>query len=167
MRTATIIPMSIQRMICSGCGAEANASCNCGVSYVPAAKRVAEYDKTNPGKSTRQAAADLGIGNKTVSRARQSAVSHDTPATVTGRDGKSYARKRVIDRDEEHYDAVNRRRVFDRCAADVVRKAEQGAGLIEAIGTEIDNEILETLDRVIDAWTTLRNILIERKNQNG
>jgi hypothetical protein len=29
----TVIKMSNQRMVCTGCGAEANASCNCGVSY--------------------------------------------------------------------------------------------------------------------------------------
>jgi hypothetical protein len=88
-----IHPISIQRMVCTRCGAEANASCNCGVDYVPAKQRVAEYDKTNPGKSTRQAADDLGISNKTVSKARQ-AVTEVTPeATVTGRDGKKYPAK--------------------------------------------------------------------------
>jgi hypothetical protein len=37
---STVIKMSIQRMICTGCGAEANASCNCGQPYVPKAVRV-------------------------------------------------------------------------------------------------------------------------------
>jgi hypothetical protein len=61
----------------------------------PAASRVARYDKANPGKSTRQVAADLGVSNKTVSQARQ-AVDPVTPdATVTGRDGKTYPRKRI------------------------------------------------------------------------
>jgi hypothetical protein len=35
----------------------------------------------------RQAAADLGVSNKTVSKARSSGVNHSPPATVTGRDG--------------------------------------------------------------------------------
>ena len=163
---------SIQRMVCIGCGAEANAACNCGKAYVPAAQRVAKYDEANPGKSTREAAADLGVSHETVSKARKSGASLEapvnqlTPATVTGRDGKSYARKRIIDRDEEDYNAVNRRRVFDRCAADVIRKAEQGAGLIDASGLEIDDEVLATLDRVINIWTALRDTLIERRNDN-
>jgi hypothetical protein len=29
------IRQSIQRIVCTGCGAEANASCNCGVAYQP------------------------------------------------------------------------------------------------------------------------------------
>lgn len=77
-------------MVCTGCGAEANASCNCGVAYVPAAVRVAEYDATNPGKSTRAAAADLGISHTAVSEARNSGVNHFTPETVIGLDGKNY-----------------------------------------------------------------------------
>ena len=162
-----IIQRSIQRMFCEGCGAEANARCNCGKPYVPAKQRVAEYDKINPGQSTRQAAADLGVDNATVHRARNLGVADATPKTITGRDGKTYQSKRVIDREEEHYNAVNRRRVFDKCAADVIRKAEQGAGLIEATSDEIDDEVIATLDRVIETWIALRKILTERKNQNG
>jgi hypothetical protein len=60
----------------------------------PAAKRVAEYDKANPGTSTRQAAADLGISNKTVSKARSADVTQVTPEIVTGRDGKTYPARR-------------------------------------------------------------------------
>jgi hypothetical protein len=95
----TVIPFAIQRMICTGCGAEANASCNCNVAYIPAAKRVAEYDKVNPGRSTRQAAADLGIDQSRVVRARQQG---DAPASpVTGRDGKTYPAKRPPQSPEE------------------------------------------------------------------
>ena len=79
MRHASVIQMSVQRMSCTGCGAEASASCNCGKPYVPAKTRVREYDEENPGRSTRQAAADLGISNKTVSLARNSGVTQVTP----------------------------------------------------------------------------------------
>jgi hypothetical protein len=52
---------------------------------------VADYDKVNPGQSTRQAADDLGISKSEVSRGRQSPVPPGTPqATVTGRDSKTY-----------------------------------------------------------------------------
>lgn len=40
--TAVVIPLSVQRMVCTGCGAEASASCNCGLNYVPKAVRAAE-----------------------------------------------------------------------------------------------------------------------------
>jgi hypothetical protein len=47
---------------------------------VPAWQRVAEYDEANPGKSTRQAGAALGLDNSTVHRARQkSGVDGATP----------------------------------------------------------------------------------------
>ena len=93
MKPELQIVRSLQRLQCSACGTEANASCDCGKPYVPAAQRVAEYDKANPGQSTRQAAADLGISNKSVSVAR--GVTRVTPDTVTGRDGKTYpARKK-------------------------------------------------------------------------
>ena len=64
-RATTLIPLSIQQLICTGCGAETNAACNCGKTYKPSAIRVKEYDEVNRGKSTRQAAADLGV-SKTV-----------------------------------------------------------------------------------------------------
>ena len=84
---------TLARLQCTRCGAEANASCNCGEPYVPAAIRVQEYDKANPGKSTRAAAAELGISKSEVGRARQSVVPSGTPGTVTGRDGKTYKAK--------------------------------------------------------------------------
>jgi hypothetical protein len=84
------------RLKCSECGVEIDAGCNCGALYVPAAKRVADYDKANPGRSTRQAAADLGVSQPTVVKARKSGDNQLSPATVTGRDGKRYSiRKRT------------------------------------------------------------------------
>ena len=80
---------SVIRLACSACGAEANASCSCGKPYVPAAQRVAEYDRTNPGQSTRKAAADLGVSKSEVSRSRQG-VPRGTGEAITGRDGKIY-----------------------------------------------------------------------------
>ena len=66
------IKYSIQRMVCTGCGAEANASCNCGLAYVPASQRAAEAIKNNPEKSNRAIAAELGVSDMTVGRARES-----------------------------------------------------------------------------------------------
>jgi hypothetical protein len=87
-------------VVCTGCGAEAIACCDCGVSYVPKSVRAAEAIKANPRKSDRAIAVELGIHNETVSRARRQ-VSHDaTPqdSECLGRDGKSYSiRQRVAD----------------------------------------------------------------------
>jgi hypothetical protein len=86
---AIVEPQRQSEFICSGCGAARDCNCN-----APALKRVAEYDKANPGRSTRQAAEDLGINQSTVARARQSgdaSASSESSETVTGSDGKRYA----------------------------------------------------------------------------
>jgi hypothetical protein len=77
---------TLARYECPKCG----NNCQCGVPYVPKTVRVAEYDKANPGKSTRQAAAELGLSKSEVGRARSSRVPDGTPDTITGRDGKNY-----------------------------------------------------------------------------
>jgi hypothetical protein len=88
--TATVIKMSIQRMVCTGCGAEANASCNCGVSYIPKAIRAGDALRANPQKSDRAIADDLGVSAMTVGRTRDaSGVTDVTPDRIGG-DGKTY-----------------------------------------------------------------------------
>ena len=61
-------------------------------------KLIAEYDKANPGKSTRQVAEALGdVSHMAVNRARQNSGATDvTPEKVTGADGKSYPASRPI-----------------------------------------------------------------------
>lgn len=166
----TVIKMSIQRMVCTGCGAEANASCNCGVSYVAKSVRAAEAIRANPSRSDRAIAADIGVSDRTVNRAR---ATNDAPdEDRVGRDGKSYsARQRVTEDPDlppklvEVAAATGRRRVFLRCAEDAVRKAEQGAGLRDAKKSEIDDEILATLESVIKAWVSLRDEILNRKGE--
>ena len=90
--TATVIKMSIQRMVCTGCGAEANASCNCGVAYQPKSVRAAEAVKANPEKSDRAIAAEIGVSQPTVSKARKDLEATDKELSVDeriGLDGKT------------------------------------------------------------------------------
>ena len=47
-RALAVIPISIQRMICDGCGAETNAACNCGVAYPTKAVRAREAVEAQP-----------------------------------------------------------------------------------------------------------------------
>jgi hypothetical protein len=57
----------------------------------PAAQRVAEYDKQNPGRSERQTSEDLGISKTAVHKARETGGHHGPPDdAVIGRDGKQY-----------------------------------------------------------------------------
>ena len=78
------------RMQCSGCGASAEVSCNCGVPYIPATMRAAKAIAKNPNKSNRAIAAELGIAPDTVDRARRKSTARNQAVGKkrVGRDGK-------------------------------------------------------------------------------
>ena len=87
------IKMVVQRMACTACGAEANASCTCGVAYAPKSIKAAEAIKANPEKSDRAIAKEIGATQPTVSEARKAVGAGDKSVITssrTGRDGKSY-----------------------------------------------------------------------------
>jgi hypothetical protein len=96
------IHQSIVRLACSACGAEANASCNCGKPYVPAGQRAAEAIAAHPEKSDRMIAAEIGTSPTTVGKARASTVHTgqlDEPRT--GKDGKTRRLPRYIPDDDK------------------------------------------------------------------
>jgi hypothetical protein len=80
-------------IFCTGCGAEANASCSCGVDYKPKSVRAADAIKLDPGRSDRAIAADIGADRKQVRRERAKLGGDMSPPERTGRDGKSYPAK--------------------------------------------------------------------------
>lgn len=104
MRAQTVIQMSVQRMSCTACGAEANASCNCGKPYVPAKQRAKEAIEANPQKSDRAIAADIGVSHETVSKARRESPVNELTPEREGRDGKVY-RLPVRQEEDEPSDA--------------------------------------------------------------
>jgi hypothetical protein len=76
-------------MACTSCGAEVNASCTCGVAYVPKSVRAAEAIAANPEKSDRAIAKEIGVGDMTVGRARNQ-LQHDVAVDERiGLDGKT------------------------------------------------------------------------------
>jgi hypothetical protein len=86
----TTIEKTYALLACTECGAEAYASCNCHKAYKPvdlAAKAIA----ANPSKSNRAIAAEIGVSEPTVRRAR--GASPDAPDEHTGLDGKTYPAK--------------------------------------------------------------------------
>src|SRR5262249_26229412 len=89
MRTIpAVIPFSALKLECEHCGAEARASCNCGVAYRPAKIRAKEAIDANPQKSDRSIAKELGISPTTVGEARQLSSTGQLDERV-GLDGKT------------------------------------------------------------------------------
>lgn len=88
--TATIIKLPrSSRLECSTCGATAEAACDCGAPYIPAGARAAKAIAGSPEKSDRAIAAEIGVSDTTVLRARKKATaSHEAVEKRTGRDGK-------------------------------------------------------------------------------
>jgi hypothetical protein len=99
-----VIKMSVQRIVCTGCGSEANASCNCGLPYKPKAARAREMREADPTRSLGSIAEELGMARQSVRDALQ--VAGDLPpAEVIGRDGKKYpVRPRLVKGDAETFD---------------------------------------------------------------
>lgn len=159
-----VIPFAAVRLECSHCGAEGRASCNCGAAYVPAKQRIAEYDKRNPGQSTRTAAADLGVSNKTVSQARNSVVTGVTPETVTGRDGKTYPakveREPLNDLSSAEIVAVQ----FKAGAEDVIETAQSAIVFVRRMkfSKEAASACVGMVEKIIAEWSAVKSA-IERK----
>lgn len=87
--TAQVFPIrpALTALHCSGCGAVADASCDCGLPYVPAIERAAKAVAANPEKSNRALAEEIGVGVETVRRARLTDPDGSVEPRV-GRDGK-------------------------------------------------------------------------------
>lgn len=96
MTTAKILkmPKPLTRLQCSKCGATANASCDCGVAYLPAGEIAERALKANPEKSNAIIAAETGVAKSTLHFVRNKLADQNcTPAKVIGRDGKTYPTK--------------------------------------------------------------------------
>jgi hypothetical protein len=109
------------KLICVSCGAEANASCNCGVDYKPKSVRAAEAIRADPGKSDRAIAADIGADRKQVRRERAKLGGDMSPPERIGRNGKSYPAKpkRPVSA-EKNISIVE----FDRLIYKIIRKTK-------------------------------------------
>jgi hypothetical protein len=90
MSEPTEIVQRVNRALsCSACGAAGYAACDCGAPYLPAATRAAKAIAENPNKSDRAIAAEIGVSDRTVNRARNATATHDAVETRIGLDGKA------------------------------------------------------------------------------
>jgi hypothetical protein len=150
--------MAVQQMVCTACGSEANASCNCGKPYVPKKQRIVEAIKANPEKSSRAIAEDVGADRRQVDRARQELGGDLSPRE--GLDGKVY-RLPVRDVEDDDIEADiepdNRRGAF-------ILRADQ-ARVLAAYSGPTDEEILKFARAAAQAWQELVATL-QRKMEN-
>jgi hypothetical protein len=86
---------SIGSLRCEECGAPGKAGCNCGARYIPANEYAAKAVAANPEKSDRAIAADIGVSDFTVRKARQSGASNHAPDKRIGKDGKKQPAKKT------------------------------------------------------------------------
>jgi hypothetical protein len=83
---------SVIKLVCSGCGTETTAACNCGKPYVPQSQRAKEYAEANLEASVREIAEKTGVGHGTAQEAKSGV--RGTVHLTTGRDGKHYRARR-------------------------------------------------------------------------
>ena len=170
MKAETIIAMSVQQLVCTGCGSEANATCSCGKPYVPKKQRAADAVKANPRKSNVAIAEELGVSDETVRRAREELGSTYVEGEREGRDGKVYhfpVREVVEDEDsdeddmwaEPEPDEPDNRRAAFLLYADHAR-------LVATYPGPVDADVLGMARAAADAWQKLVSAL-ERKARGG
>jgi len=143
---------------CSACGTTVDAGCDCGVPYMPAGQRAAEAIKVNPHMSDRAIAAEIGVSQPTVSRARKHAT--DTHVSVdeqrTGLDGKvrRLPTRPANDDAEETFAPAT---AAERKASFLIFSNE--ALLMAQYQGPIDSEVLSAAKATAAAWCRLVEIM--------
>jgi len=152
------IRRAVSRLECSSCGAEANASCDCGKPYVPAKVRAAEAIKANPEKSDRAIAADLGVSHTTVQNARKETGNQLPVDERVGLDGKTrrLPQRPTINDDGDPADS-------DRTALLLRASTAHDLAGREYVG-QVDAEIIEVVNLTAVAWSRLAAQLKEKAN---
>jgi hypothetical protein len=93
-----IARLQMMQLRCSGCGAKAEATCDCGVPYIPAHEFAALAIARDPKKSNRALAMETGLSKDTIRAARKSGGENSPPEKHEGRDGKTYPARRTRSR---------------------------------------------------------------------
>jgi hypothetical protein len=167
---ATVMPISVQRMVCTGCGAEANASCNCGMDYKPKSVRAREAVEANPEKSDRAIAKEVGVSQPTVSKARKELEATDKQLSVqerTGLDGKT---RKLPERNAETASTkqYNRKSVQAEKLAPVMTMIQHSTDIARLIIPYLEHgsftseqfeTLLAAIQNNIQEWTAIRSDL--------
>jgi hypothetical protein len=128
--------------LCSKCGAERGCDCN-----APAIKRAAVALATNPEKSDRAIAAEIGVSHPTVAKARQEAEATGKLLPVDrriGADGKARTRKpKVAQIQIDKLRAVNSRLFAESCSVIDELKTKNKVLAAECTKLKAENERLK------------------------
>jgi hypothetical protein len=160
--------MSIARLQCTVCGAEANASCNCGAHYVPATQRAKEAIEAHPEKSNRAIADLAGVDEKTIRNVRNSTA--DSSAVDEPRIGKDGKTRRLPTRPENIDGEISKeefaRRRFLFGARGIIEAGKDAYGFLNQVTPipeeSVRVELLETTERVISQWSNIRSLILGR-----
>jgi hypothetical protein len=142
-------------LVCPNCGI--GAACDCGVAPIDRAKCAV---LKNPEKSSRAIAAEIGVGRKTVDRARAKATGPRGPvAKRMGLDGKVRRMpKPKIDDDDDELDADE----IDGDEPSFLIRAEQAIKLAVYTGP-VNKELVAAARAAADAWRKLVQTLEKSK----
>jgi hypothetical protein len=155
---ATVIKMSVQRMVCTGCGSEANATCNCGLPYKPKAERAKEAIEANPGKSDRAIAKEIGVSHTAVQNARKATGKLLPVDEHVGLDGKT---RRLPQRSEpeeeeaaekEHQEGL--RVIAARGFLNRAIEAKKICTIEKLQSSDVTNEMIQAAYDAATAWET-------------
>jgi DNA-binding Lrp family transcriptional regulator len=147
---APTIQIAVQRMVCTACGAEANASCSCGKPYVPAKERAVEAIKANPQKSNRAIAKETDLSLGTVNNARNELTEQ----------GCSVAEPR-IGLDGKKRQPIKRRSMTQMKVATFARSIEQACTACEVVEFAFKEIAIESLPLTADQKTWAERKLME------
>lgn len=172
MRTGTVIQMAVQQMQCTACGAEANASCNCGKPYVPKRQRTADAIAANPQKSNRAIGDEIGVSHTFVNEVRKEHEGgNNFPRVREGRDGKIYRLpEREVEPDDdgppdtEHEEGL--RVISVRGFLNRATEAKEIATLGKLIASDVTEAMIVAAEEAAAAWN-LAALNLRRMKANG
>jgi len=156
------IPKKIKatHLRCIRCNVSIEAACDCGVGYERWApkERAAKALKSNPEKSNRVIAQEIGVNERTVRNTRGAGAEKSAPERRTGADGKNYPasqppKLKTVDDDTATRDLYNR--------------ACEASSLAEWIdGTKVDKNLVKAVRDAADAWDKLLKIVTAAERAN-
>jgi hypothetical protein len=143
--------MSDRHIFCSKCGAQGEAGCDCGAEYISASAFAAKALARNPEKSNRAIAAEIGVDDKTVAKARHAAgADNSAPGKRQGQDGKMYPSKsksqvtrRAKPEELEGYSPKAKRHIDVRTGENISHHESAKREAVHAVTGDLESEVIE------------------------